>query len=88
MGTVVISDYDKGLLTPYFINGIIRVARQHNTPVIVDPKGEGYEKYSGATIVTPNFSEFQTAVKTSSPDEDTIATLGEALRRKLGLRPW
>ncbi|MDA1353413.1 MAG: D-glycero-beta-D-manno-heptose-7-phosphate kinase [bacterium] len=85
MGAVVISDYDKGLLTPYFIDGIVAMTKAANKPLIVDPKGEGYEKYKGATVVTPNFSEFQTAVRETVTDEARIQELGAQLRNRIGV---
>lgn len=85
MGAIVISDYAKGLLTNYFIEGITRLAKSAGKPLIVDPKGERYEKYKDATIVTPNFSEFQMAVKETVTDEARIQELGESLRAKIGV---
>ena len=51
---VLISDYAKGVLTPYFTSAMIRIANALNKPILIDPKGEDYSKYSGATLITPN----------------------------------
>jgi D-beta-D-heptose 7-phosphate kinase/D-beta-D-heptose 1-phosphate adenosyltransferase len=54
---VVISDYDKGVCTPYFCQGLIRWLAAADVPVFVDPKGSNYEKYRGARGITPNRAE-------------------------------
>jgi D-beta-D-heptose 7-phosphate kinase/D-beta-D-heptose 1-phosphate adenosyltransferase len=56
---VVLSDYAKGVLTPFVASAVIAAARASNVPVIVDPKGGDYRKYSGASLVTPNLKELQ-----------------------------
>lgn len=58
---VLISDYNKGLLTSVTAQMIIDICRQHGKKVIVDPKGADYSKYAGATLVKPNLKEFSEA---------------------------
>ena len=53
----LLSDYAKGVLTGHVCQGIIRLARYHNLPAVVDPKGQDYRKYAEATVVTPNVQE-------------------------------
>ncbi len=55
--TVALSDYDKGFLTPTFIQALILEARSRNIPVIIDPKGRDFSKYRGATLIKPNLAE-------------------------------
>jgi len=50
----VISDYAKGVCGPTVCRTLIDAAHRHNVAVIVDPKGQDFGKYSGATVVTPN----------------------------------
>ncbi|KRC76395.1 D-beta-D-heptose 7-phosphate kinase [compost metagenome] len=57
---VVLSDYAKGVLTR--VESLIFLARNAGIPVLVDPKGDDYSRYRGATLVTPNRSEMQQAV--------------------------
>ncbi|WP_052096923.1 D-glycero-beta-D-manno-heptose-7-phosphate kinase [Achromobacter sp. RTa] len=57
---VVLSDYAKGVLTR--VEALIVLARAAGIPVLVDPKGDDYTRYRGATLVTPNRSEMQQAV--------------------------
>jgi len=54
---VLLSDYGKGGLT--HIAEMIRLARAAGKPVLVDPKGDDYARYHGATLLTPNRSEFR-----------------------------
>ena len=55
---VLVSDYNKGLLTPETTPMVIEICRELNKNVIVDPKGHDYTKYSRATLVKPNLKEF------------------------------
>lgn len=55
---VVLSDYAKGCLSESLT--MIKAARERRIPVIVDPKGNDFTKYQGATLITPNMSEFET----------------------------
>lgn len=57
---LVLSDYAKGTLT--HIEEIIQLARYVNIPVIIDPKGTQFARYKGATLLTPNMSEFEAIV--------------------------
>ncbi|ASC63157.1 D-glycero-beta-D-manno-heptose-7-phosphate kinase [Achromobacter denitrificans] len=57
---VVLSDYAKGVLTG--VEALIALARAAGVPVLVDPKGDDYTRYRGATLVTPNRAEMQQAV--------------------------
>jgi D-glycero-beta-D-manno-heptose-7-phosphate kinase len=60
---VALSDYGKGFLSPALIAFVIREARKRNIPVIVDPKGSEFSKYTGATIIKPNLAEAYAAAK-------------------------
>ncbi|MDE6044724.1 MAG: D-glycero-beta-D-manno-heptose-7-phosphate kinase, partial [Helicobacter sp.] len=58
---VVLSDYAKGVLTSSLTPQIIALANAANKRVLVDPKGSDYRKYRGATLLTPNKKEAQSA---------------------------
>lgn len=60
---IAISDYGKGFLTESLLKAVIRLAKDHEIPVVVDPKGENFSKYSGATMLKPNLSEATIAAK-------------------------
>lgn len=69
---VVVSDYGKGVCTDRVLKEIIAIARQTKTPVVVDPKGSNYKKYSGATVVTPNRKELELAAGQDAGDNDAV----------------
>lgn len=54
---IVISDYGKGVCTCNICQTIISNSKEGNKPVIIDPKGNDWSKYIGATVVTPNLKE-------------------------------
>lgn len=80
--TVILSDYGKGGLT--HVARMIEWARQAGKPVLIDPKGGDYEKYAGATLLTPNRAELKEVVG-SWKDEAALTDKAQALRRHLGL---
>ncbi|MCC6302065.1 MAG: bifunctional D-glycero-beta-D-manno-heptose-7-phosphate kinase/D-glycero-beta-D-manno-heptose 1-phosphate adenylyltransferase HldE [Gammaproteobacteria bacterium] len=79
---VLLSDYGKGTL--HEVQTLIGAARALGKPVLVDPKGSDFSRYRGATVITPNLTEFEAVVGPCAGDEDLVAK-GEALRRELGL---
>ena len=79
---VVLSDYGKGGLA--HIATMIERARAAGKPVLVDPKGGDFSRYRGATVLTPNRSEFRD-VAGRWKDEAELARKAEALRRELAL---
>ncbi len=79
---VILSDYGKGGLT--HIAEMIRIARAHGKPVLVDPKGDDYARYAGASIITPNRAELREVVGRWS-DETDLAGRVDRLRRELDI---
>jgi len=79
---VVLSDYGKGGLA--HIAEMIRLAKLAGKPVLVDPKGEDYARYQGATLLTPNRSEFR-EVAGSWGNESELNAKAEKLRVDLQL---
>jgi rfaE bifunctional protein kinase chain/domain len=79
---VILSDYGKGGLT--HIAAMIAAARAAAKPVLVDPKGDDYARYRGATLLTPNRSEFQ-QVAGVPRDEGDFTTRARKLRSALGV---
>lgn len=55
--SIIISDYEKGFCREELCHKVISLANQFNIPTIIDPKGKEWNKYSDATIVTPNLKE-------------------------------
>ena len=79
---VILSDYRKGCL--FQVADMIDFAREHNKPVLIDPKGDDYEKYAGASLITPNRNELRQVVGSWS-NEAELTEKAEALRRHLQL---
>jgi len=80
---VILSDYGKGGLT--HIAQMIEIASAKGKTVLVDPKGDDYSRYAGATVVTPNLAELREVVG-SWKDEDELTAKAQALREQLGLQ--
>ena len=85
-GAVILSDYGKGI---FQANGltetIVDIARNHNIPVVVDPKGKKWERYAGATCVTPNTAEFSLVTGEQYRDDEALVAAMDAVRKKYGL---
>ena len=81
---VVLSDYAKGLLSDDVCQQIIGICKAQNIPVLVDPKGQDYTKYKGATALTPNKKETAEACETHVDDTDLI-NKAMSLKEDLGL---
>ena len=69
-GAVVLSDYGKGALAD--VANMIAACRDAGVPVLVDPKGTDFTKYRGASLITPNLSEFEAVAGQSDSDEDLV----------------
>jgi rfaE bifunctional protein kinase chain/domain len=79
---VVLSDYGKGGLA--HIERMIELAKARGTAVLVDPKGEDYQRYRGATLLTPNRAEFR-EVAGRWRTEAELASKAQRLRAELSL---
>ncbi len=79
---VIFSDYNKGTLSD--IKNMLALARDRGIATIVDPKGSNFGKYQGATLITPNWSEFEAIVGQCKTDQ-IFAARGEQLRQQLEL---
>jgi D-beta-D-heptose 7-phosphate kinase/D-beta-D-heptose 1-phosphate adenosyltransferase len=80
---LVISDYAKGFLPPSLLAGLIRLAREHEKPVIADPKGRDLTRYDGATLITPNKQEAGAAAGMAVESDAAAAMAGERLLKTL-----
>ena len=82
---VILSDYGKGVLTPDLCQALIALARNAGRPVIVDPKGDDYERYRGATVVTPNRRELGQASGLPVGTDVEIVTAARSLMERHSL---
>ena len=81
---IILSDYDKGVLTPRVATEIIKIARENNIIVNVDPKPKNIENYRGATSMTPNRKEARECL--GIPQENDFYKIGKELKEKLQLK--
>lgn len=79
---MILSDYGKGTLNQ--VEKLISLARGQGKRVLIDPKGSDFSKYRGASLITPNLTEFEAIVGPCSSDEE-LSRRGEALRAELEL---
>ncbi len=81
---VVLSDYAKGTLGPC-LGELIRLARAAGCRILVDPKGDDFERYRGADVITPNLAEFE-RVAGAAPDTEALASRARDLIDTLALQ--
>jgi D-beta-D-heptose 7-phosphate kinase / D-beta-D-heptose 1-phosphate adenosyltransferase len=79
---VILSDYGKGTLNR--VEALIERVRAAGKRVLVDPKGSDFRRYRGASVITPNLTEFE-AVVGHCRDDAELAARGEGLRAELAL---
>ncbi|MGM0624201.1 MAG: D-glycero-beta-D-manno-heptose-7-phosphate kinase [Campylobacterota bacterium] len=80
---VLLSDYGKGVLTDRLTKEVIKIAKQNNKKVLVDPKGVDYSKYKGAYLVTPNRKEASLATGLDAKKE--LQKVAQQLKEELEL---
>lgn len=87
IGAVAVSDYAKGVVTLRLMRRILELAARHGKPVVVDPKGHDYSKYSGADLVKPNRKELAEAVGLPSLKSDReVAEAARSLIRRFDIK--
>jgi D-beta-D-heptose 7-phosphate kinase/D-beta-D-heptose 1-phosphate adenosyltransferase len=82
---VLLSDYMKGVLTAGFVTEMITSCKKAGVPVLIDPKGQNFNKYQGATLLTPNRKELATVAGSDLATEIALAEAAESLRDSLTL---
>lgn len=80
---VVFSDYAKGSLS--MVDRLLEVCREMGKPTLVDPKGLDFERYRGATVLTPNLAELEAIVGPCN-DETALLEKTETLRVSLDVQ--
>ncbi|MDI6687936.1 MAG: D-glycero-beta-D-manno-heptose-7-phosphate kinase [Desulfobacterales bacterium] len=76
---VLISDYDKGLITTALLSSLISIVKKHKKMSIADPKGLNFLKYSGVSLLTPNKKEAALASGIEIVDEATLIKAGNRI---------
>jgi D-beta-D-heptose 7-phosphate kinase/D-beta-D-heptose 1-phosphate adenosyltransferase len=79
----VVSDYDKGVVTPRILREILPLAYEH-VPVLIDPKLRNFNSYRPATLVTPNHLEALRMSDSEDHSDDGSHTAAKVIREKLG----
>ncbi|QKE64660.1 bifunctional D-glycero-beta-D-manno-heptose-7-phosphate kinase/D-glycero-beta-D-manno-heptose 1-phosphate adenylyltransferase HldE [Aquipseudomonas campi] len=79
---LVLSDYGKGALKNH--QALVQLARGKGIPVLADPKGKDFSIYRGASLITPNLSEFE-AIVGHCADEAELVSRGAKLMLELEL---
>lgn len=74
---VIIEDYGKGTLAPEVLT--CALSRAGDIPVVVDPNGADWSRYRGATVITPNVREVETAARREARDFDGLVALARQL---------
>ena len=84
---LIFADYDKGVVTPQLINGVMKHAKSHGIPIVVDPKQNNFWHYEGVTAVTPNHKEASAAVVHEEiTDVSDLVAMGEKILDRLSLK--
>lgn len=79
---ILMSDYLKGLLTQEFTQGVIKMARKHDIPVVIDVKDPKYGKYYGATLLKPNLNELRSLTGKNVKTDEEIVEAADELRKR------
>ena len=77
---IVVSDYLKGVVTRRLMAAVVAAGQQHGIPVLVDPKIPHLDYYAGATLVTPNHHEAETATHLRIRSEDDARQAAQSFR--------
>jgi rfaE bifunctional protein kinase chain/domain len=80
---LVISDYDKGVVTEGLIKGAINRAKELKIKIIVDPKISHFSYYKGVTLITPNHLEASQGAGIEIEDEESLIKAGWSIQEKL-----
>ncbi len=79
----VVSDYDKGAVTPRVLAEVLRLAYGRGIPVLVDPKIRNFDAYRPATLVTPNHHEALRLTNTDDHTDEGLKRAAHLLRARL-----
>jgi D-beta-D-heptose 7-phosphate kinase/D-beta-D-heptose 1-phosphate adenosyltransferase len=85
-GGLIISDYNKGLLSESLIQNILSFAQQKRLPVFVDPKEKNFLCYSPVTLLTPNHLEAEGVVHHKCTSNQEIEKAGKKILSKISVK--
>jgi len=84
-GALILSDYGKGVITGRLAELLIGAAVAAGKPVIVDPKSRDFNRYAGASLITPNLKELSEAAENPPSSEEEIVAAARTLIAKAGI---
>ena len=83
---IVITDYGKGVITEKLAKAIVKISKDYNKPLVVDPKPLHKEFYKNSTLITPNFKESSEIAGLSGENENNfIETVGNKIMKDLNI---
>ena len=83
---LVVSDYQKGVVTPRVMKALLAAARRRRLPLLVDPKVRNFGLYRGASLVTPNLLEAEQATGVKIRSRADLQAMGAKLLKMLRCR--
>lgn len=83
---IIISDYDKGLLTPSLLQTAIARAQSLGKPVCLDPKIKNFQHYRGVDVITPNQHEAERAANLEITSEASVRAVATRIRDLLACK--
>ncbi|MFQ5878107.1 MAG: D-glycero-beta-D-manno-heptose-7-phosphate kinase [Acidobacteriota bacterium] len=81
---LIVSDYDKGCITPELLSGLLPEAARRGLPVVIDPKVRLFDHYRPATVITPNAREAMEATGLGGRTDEEFIAIGRRLRERAG----
>jgi D-beta-D-heptose 7-phosphate kinase / D-beta-D-heptose 1-phosphate adenosyltransferase len=79
---MILSDYDKAVLSPKVIRRAIAAAASRGVPVFVDPKGKRFRDYRGAACIAPNLAELAAAARLPVDSEEAVIAAADRVLRE------
>jgi len=84
---IIVSDYAKGVCASSFVQAIIAKAHAKAVPVLIDPKGSDWTKYTGCDFITPNLKEMcEAAGCVKDNDDAAVVEMAQAARAKFNIK--
>jgi len=80
---IILQDYNKGMMVPELIHGVVDIARENKTIVTVDPKFDHFLEYRNVTLFKPNRKETEEALALRLDDDEAVKDAGRMLLDKL-----
>lgn len=80
---LIVSDYDKGAVTPQVLTQVLARARQRGIPVLVDPKIGNFDYYRPATLITPNHHEALRLTNTQDHSDEGLRRAAQLIRERI-----